>query len=136
MTGSFPTPTWGDIDRFCKADEWESRETTDHVRWEKVLPTGEFLATHRSLAASKTIKPGVFGTILRTQLKVSREEFWRAIDTGKPVDRPVELEPQVPVYPAWLLVELRKYGVYEDEIRTMTPAEAEELLWKKRSSPA
>lgn len=133
MTGSYPNPTWGDIDSFCKIDGWTQVETTDHVHWEKTLPSGEVLATHRSLAANKTIGPGVFGVILRSQLKVSRHEFWRAISGGKAVDRPTELDEPPAEYPAWIVFGLRKYGLSEAQVRTMTPEEAEALLRKKWS---
>lgn len=136
MTSAHPAPTWAHIDDFCRADEWMEVRETDHVHWEKLLPSGEVLKTHRSFASDKAISPGRFGVILREQLKVSRDAFWQAIDTGKPVDRPVELEEEAPEYPAWVVFGLAKYGVREEEIRKMTPEEAEKLLAEKWASPS
>jgi hypothetical protein len=135
VTDSYPTPTWGDIDAFCKADEWDEVRETDHVHWEKALPSGEVLKTHRSLAAKKTIGPNVFGVILREQLKVSRDEFWRAINTGEPVARPVEPEEAPPQYPAYVVIGLQKYGYSLAQTHELTPEQAEALLVEKWSSP-
>jgi len=135
MTGSFPTPTWGHIDAFCNADGWSQVRVTDHYHWEKVLPSGELLKTHRSMAADKVIKPGVFGAILRDQLKVSKAEFWQAIETGKPVDRPVDLDEPAAEYPAWVVFGLARFGYSEDDVRAMTPTDAEALLHEKWSQP-
>lgn len=132
----YPAPTWADIDAFRKADGWTEVGTTDHVQWEKVLPSGEVLKTHRSFASNKVIKPNRFGVILRDQLSVSRQEFWEAVNSGTPVDRPVVLDDAPPEYPAWVIWGLKKYGYSEKDVRKMTPEDAEALLWGKRSEPA
>lgn len=131
-----PTPTCADIDAFCKADEWTEVRTTDHVHWEKALPNGAVLKTHRSLAPNKVIKPGRFGVILRDQLQVSRAEFWQAVNSGTPVDRPVEPDDAPTEYPAWVIWGLKAYGHDEEAVRSMTPEEATSLLWAKRSEPS
>jgi hypothetical protein len=131
----YTTPTWGHIDAFCKADGWTNIGTTDHVQWQKVLPSGEVLKTHRSFAANKVIQPNRFGVILREQLKVSREEFWEAINTGSPVARPVELEDAPPEYPLWVIWGLKNHGYSEEDVRKMTPEEAQALLQEKWSEP-
>jgi hypothetical protein len=131
----YPTPTWADIDTFCTADGWTQRGTTDHYRWEKVLSNGDVLKTHSSLSSNKVIKPNRFGVILREQLQVSRQQFWEAINSGTPVDRPVELDEQPPQYAPWVISGLKKYGYSEEDVRNMTPDDAEALLWEKRSEP-
>lgn len=132
MTAGYPVPTWGHIDAFCSADGWVQVRTTDHVHWEKTLHGGEVLSTHRSLAADKAIGPNVFATILRDQLRVNKAEFWMAINTESPVDRPVDpLEEAPPEYQLWVLMGLAKFGIHEEEVRQMTPEEAEALLHKK-----
>lgn len=83
----------------------------------------------------KDIGPAVFTQILRRQLHVSKEQFWNTIDTGQPVDRPTDTDEPPPEYPAWILVGLMKHGYSEDDIRAMTPEEAEALLYEKWSSP-
>jgi hypothetical protein len=132
----YPTPTWADIDSFCEADGWTKSGTTDHFHWEKVLPGGEVLKTHRSFASNKVIKPNRFGVILREQLQVSRQQFWDTINSGTPVDRPGILDDAPVEYPAWLIWQLKPYGYSEEDVRSMTPEDAEALLWKKRSEPA
>lgn len=135
MTAGYPAPTWGAIDAFCKADGWTEVGTTDHVHWEKTLPSGMVLSTHRSLAANKAIRPNIFATILRDQLMVNKAEFWAAIDTGEPVNRPVDpLEEAPSEYPLWVLMGLAKFGIHEEEVRQMTPDEAAALLQGKWAS--
>ena len=41
---------------------------------------GTLLQTHRSHAKRKTISPGRFRAILRYQLGVTEEEFWRVLE--------------------------------------------------------
>ncbi len=71
------TPTWGRVEHFCKIDGWRGSQ--------KVLADGTVLQTHRSLSKRKTMSPGRFKAILRYQLKIDEEDFWRTLDTGKPV---------------------------------------------------
>lgn len=132
---SYPPPTWGDIDAFCEADGWEGDRDTDHAFWEKTLPNGEVLQTHRSFKVSEEIGPNLFGLILRSQLKVSRTEFWEAIRTGKPVTRPVDPLDEVPAYDAWVVSGLLSKGYTEDQIREYSPEDAKELLQRLWSEP-
>lgn len=81
------TPTWAQIELFCRIDGWTEVRRTRHVFYEKVLADGRLLRTHRSLAARKTMSPGRFKAILRHQLFVSEEQFWQALDTRQAVDR-------------------------------------------------
>lgn len=81
------TPTWAQVERFCKIDGWREVRRTGHIHFEKVLTDGTVLRTHRSLASRKTMSPGRFRAILRYQLHISEEEFWKALEAGKTVDR-------------------------------------------------
>jgi hypothetical protein len=132
------TPTWDEIEQFCKVDGWSPDRTTDHVHWKKTLESGEQLETHRSLAGSKSMSQNRFALILREQLKVSRAEFWEALATGEPVHRPVrELEPLPPQHPLWVVWGLKKQGYRDEDIATLTPELATELLqrlWSQNSS--
>lgn len=134
MTGSFPAPTWGDIDRFCEADGWTDDGSTDHVFWEKVLPNGELLQTHRSFSANTEIGVDLFRMILREQLKVSRGDFWNAISTGEPVERPVEIEDS-PVFEIWVVRGLMDHGYTEHAIKELGPDAAKALLHQLWSKP-
>ena len=81
------TPTWAQIERFCRIDGWREIRRSDHVFYEKVLPDGIVLRTHRSFSSRKTMSPGRFKAILRYQLRVTEEQFWLALDTRSAVDR-------------------------------------------------
>jgi hypothetical protein len=81
------TPTWAQIERFCVVDGWSEVRRSDHVFFEKALPDGTVLRTHRSLSSRKTMSPGRFKAILRYQLRVTEEQFWQALETRRPVDR-------------------------------------------------
>ena len=81
------TPTWAQVERFCRIDGWTETRRSGHVFFEKVLRDGTVLRTHGSLASRKRMSPGRFQAILRHQLRVSAEQFWRTLETRKPVDR-------------------------------------------------
>lgn len=81
------TPTWAQIEQFCRIDGWREVRRTGHLHFEKVLADGTVLRPHRSYASRKTMSPGRFKAILRYQLRVSEEQFWRALETGELVDR-------------------------------------------------
>jgi hypothetical protein len=77
------TPTWGQVERFCRIDGWREARRSGHVFFEKVTSDGTVLQTHRSLSKRKAMSPGRFKAILRHQLAVSQEEFWRTLETRK-----------------------------------------------------
>ena len=81
------TPTWAQVERLCRIDGWREIRRTGHVHFEKLLADGTLLRTHRSHASRKTMSPGRFKAILRHQLRVSEDEFWRVLDTGEPAER-------------------------------------------------
>lgn len=81
------TPTWAQVERFCRVDGWSEVRRSGHVFFEKVLADGTVLQTHRSHASRKTMSAGRFRAILRYQLQVSEEQFWEALSTRKPVQR-------------------------------------------------
>jgi hypothetical protein len=135
---SYPsrTPSWDEIEQFCKIDSWETVRSTDHVFFRKILPSGEVLETHRSFSGNKSMSPGVFSVILRTQLKVSRQQFWQALTSGEAVVRPdPDLPEPEPQYDAWVILGLKKQGLSEDEIKQMTPDEAKQHLHDLWSQP-
>jgi hypothetical protein len=127
--------TSAEIDQFCQIDGWAHIRSTDHYFWEKVLPGGEVLQTHRSWSENKTLGQNVFSVILRCQLKVDRDTFWEVLSTGVPASRPTPQEEPPQVIPGWVLCGLLKQGVPETDVLRMSPAEAEALLAGKWSSP-
>jgi hypothetical protein len=57
------------------------------LHYEDVLANGTVLRTHRSFSSRKAMSPGRFQAILRHQLRVTEEQFWRALETRSPVER-------------------------------------------------
>lgn len=81
------TPSWADVERFCRVDGWSEVRRSGHVFYEKVLADGTVLRTHRSFSSRKTMSPGRFKAILRYQLHVTEAQFREALETRKPVQR-------------------------------------------------
>ena len=104
-------PTWADVQAFLGADGWRqvpgrggSRQR--HIFYEKVLDDGRVLKTHVSHSGQTEITPGRFSSILRTQLEVSKDEFWECVRTGQPVDRPVPVEEGPVEHEVWVIAVL------------------------------
>ncbi len=123
------TPTWGEIERFCRIDGWRESRRTDHAFFEKVLADGTVLRTHRSFAGGKTMSPGRFKAILRNQLRVSEDDFWAALEAGEPVARPSERPEEEATLPAYLVRVLKdELHMSEAEIAELLPEEAQRLV--------
>jgi hypothetical protein len=123
------TPTWREIEEFCQKDGWETIRATGHAFFRKVLPDGTVLETHRSFASDKTMSPGRFLAILRTQLRISQEAFWETPRTGRPAARP-ETPPRTerPSIPAWIVrILLEDVGLSEPEIAELSEADAQRM---------
>ncbi len=130
------TPTWGEIERFCRIDGWREKRRTGHVFFEKVLADGTVLRTHVSFAADKTMSPGRFKDILRSQLHVSEDDFWRTLETGEPIARPSAPPADEADLPAYVFHVLRdQLHLSEAEIGELGPAEAERLVHEHWSRP-
>lgn len=125
-------PKLGDLRKFCDNDGWDRKKKTDHWRYTKTLPDGRTLRTKVSFGSGEIGDPGLFAAILRAQLDVSEQEFWRVVRHGGPALRMPKAAP-VPVSASDLsastVLQLRKRGVSLEKIRKLkTQAEAEELL--------
>lgn len=107
-------PTWGEIERFLQLDRWTRLPPSSrggagqrHVFFEKLLDSGQLLQTHISHSRRSRPSPGRFAMILREQIKVSRAQFWEALRTGEPVERPAPVDAGQPVeHEAWVLTML------------------------------
>lgn len=131
------TPTFDEIEAFLKIDGWGQDRSTGHDFYEKVLPNGETLRSHTSLAGKKTMSPGRFKAILADQLKVSEAEFWEALRTKRPVTRPSpQPQPAPASLPNWLRdALLDECGLSEADLVRLREDEAHELLTQHRSRP-
>jgi hypothetical protein len=129
------TPTWGEIERFCRIDGWREKRRTGHVFFEKVLADGTVLRTHRSFAGDKTMSPGR-KAILRNQLQVSEADFWAALETGEPVARPSEPPAAEALLPAYLVRVLKdELHMSEPEIAALSAEESQRLVHERWSQP-
>lgn len=136
-------PSWADVEEFLGVDGWRripagergGRRQT-HIFFEKLLPDGRLLQTHISHDRSKKISPGRFGMILREQLEVSRDDFWKAIRSGEPVSRPVETEEAPVEHEAWVIAVLvGELHMSAGEIERLSEEEAIDLVhqhWARR----
>ena len=125
-------PKFSDLRKFCENDAWDPKRKTDHWRYTKTLPDGRTLRTKVSFGSGEIGDPGLFAAILRQQLEVSEDEFWRVIRDGGPARR-IPKPAQAPARPSDLsaatVLQLRKRGVPLDEIKALkSQAEAEDLL--------
>ena len=138
------SPSWGDVGQFLAADGWRQKPAGErggrrqsHVFFEKHLPDGQILQTHISHDRSSTISPGRFGMVLRDQLEVSRADFWEAIRSGEPVDRPVATDNEKAVeHEPWVITVLvGELHMTAGEIEKLTEQGAIELVhehWSRR----
>lgn len=122
--------SFGEIGRFCRLDGWQLSRSGPHEIWTRVLPDGTLARTQISHDAAKTPSPGRFRAILRDQLRVSEEAFWECVHSGKPVPRPVPVDPQrAPSLPAHLVrVLVQELHLSTDDIAALAPGEAETLV--------
>jgi len=56
LFGQMRTPTWSQVEAFCRKDGWEEIRETDHVFYRRVLENGTVLETHRSFSTKKTMR--------------------------------------------------------------------------------
>ncbi|MBW8059873.1 MAG: hypothetical protein FVQ78_05970 [Solirubrobacterales bacterium] len=140
------SPSWGDVERFLGADGWRQIPAGErggrrqpHIFFEKELPDGRLLQTHISHDRSSTISPGRLSTILREQLEVSRAEFWEAIRSGEPVERPVKADDEGAVeHESWVIAVLvGELHMTAEEIEKLTEQAAIDLVhrhWSRERS--
>lgn len=132
------TPTWGEVEAFLKADGgWRRTRQTKHDFFEKVLPDGTVLTTHVSHARSKTMHPDTFATIRRMQLRVTADDFWETLRSGKSA-RSGSVEVATAKQPTLAMVmELkRKLHLDDADLEGMTLEEAKRRLDEFHSRPS
>jgi hypothetical protein len=95
-------PTYAELKRFCEVDGWydsdaqRGSKTGDHFRFGRVLRDGTRLRTRVSHGSGSIRDPATFKDILRSQLRVSEEQFWLAVDKGEAAHRPGDVAPEPP----------------------------------------
>ena len=132
---SFPAPTRRDHLRFCKVEGWEEvrsatgRAVRHHATFELRIPSGDILRTRISRSSgAKTYGARLWAHILRDQLHVSEDEFWRCVRDGHKPDRGAAPAPPTAL-PSDLVYRLRNdVGLPEGEIAAMSLQEAVERM--------
>jgi hypothetical protein len=72
-------PKFGDLKRYCEKNGWVLLRDTDHWYYEKVLADGTVLRTKVSHALAKEIPTGIWEKILKKQLHITEQEFWKKL---------------------------------------------------------
>lgn len=72
-------PKFRDLKRYCEKNGWVMVKNTDHWYYEKILPDGTILRTRISHALHKEIPEHLWKKILKLQLKITEEEFWKGL---------------------------------------------------------
>jgi hypothetical protein len=130
------SPTWGDVRDFLAADRWSELPAgvrggsrSDHAWFEKLLRDGRLLRAKVSHARQKTVSAGRFRAIARHELEVSVPAFSECIRSGRPVERPVEIEEAIYQHPAWVVSVLAgQLHMSDADIATLSREEAERLV--------
>jgi hypothetical protein len=128
-------PTYRELRRFVEVEGWEDkdkdkasgRKKGDHHRYVLTTPTGGRLMTRISHGRGQVADPGLFAHILRDQLDVTEDQFWAAVDDGKPPERPQPEghRPEGPAIDGKLARNLIvKVGLTHDELVGMTQDDA------------
>ena len=118
---------------FCVTEEWTlvrgatGKPVQHHRTYELTLWDGKVLRTRISRPINSTeYGPKLWTFILKQQLEVTQEEFWVCVQQGTVPDR--GFAPHVAPdqsLPLFLLRELMKLGVSEQEALALTPVQAE-----------
>jgi len=126
-------PTYTDLKRFCEVDGWYDSDAArgaksgDHFRYARVLRDGARLRTRVSHGSGSIRDPATFKDILRSQLRVTEEQFWLAVDESVAPRRPGDAapEPPGPGLPYDLVKNLTaRAGIPLDEVLSMGKDEA------------
>lgn len=123
---------------FVETEGWEQKRSTgrgkrtagDHFRYTLRLATGDVLYTRVSHGTGSLNDPNTIAAVLRDQLRVSEDDFWRCVDDGVLPPRPQPPRTAVPAegIDAKLLRNLaRKVGVSPADLEGLTQEEAVQI---------
>ena len=128
---TFPQPTREAHQKFCTTEGWtrvrdaRGRTGTHHLTFELVLADGRVLRTRISHPPDRTVYgASIWSHILRDQLNVTEDEFWKCVHDGIVPKRGT---PETPAeaLPAELVFLLKnRVGLTETEIAALSKDEA------------
>lgn len=128
---TWPEPTREKHERFCKTEEWDrvrdarGRTGTHHVTYELGLPDGRTLRTRISHPVDRTgYGPAIWAHILRDQLEVGHDVFWRCVLEGVLPDRGAARSARSGLPADLIHMLIHKVGLADDEVAAMTKEEA------------
>lgn len=128
---TWPEPTREKHERFCKIEEWDrvrdarGRTGTHHVTYELGLPDGRILRTRISHPVDRTgYGPAIWAHILRDQLDVGADVFWRCVLEGVLPDRGAVRSPRAGVPADLVHMLIHKVGLADEVVAAMTKEEA------------
>lgn len=87
-------PTNADLRRFVENEGWQDKDKKsgkkkgDQHRYTLVLATGDVLFIRISHGSGGVDDPALFAEILRSQLEVTKDQFWSCVKEGTPAPRP------------------------------------------------
>jgi hypothetical protein len=131
------TPTSDELRRFCRVDNWidltaePGHKRSDHDRYAKVLASGETLYTRVSRGSGGIDDHNLFKHILREQLRVTKAQFWAAVDRGTLPTRPGQEEKPAPAGETLdysLVRQLIRAGYAQDQIARFSKQDAVDRL--------
>ncbi|MFI4971208.1 MAG: hypothetical protein ACHP7H_00895 [Hyphomicrobiales bacterium] len=135
-----------DHKKFVEIEGWTKKGTVsgagksgDHFRYSLRLNTGEILYTRVSHGSGSINDPSLVASILREQLRVSEQDFYRCVNDGTLPPRPApdDLEAPVEGLDAKLVRNLiNKVGLSQPEVAAINKAEAVERWLKYLSDNA
>lgn len=130
------TPTSDEIREFFQYDGWKRVRSTNHTHYEKQLPDGRLLESHRSFSGDKPLGPRTFKLFLSMQLELAENEFWAVLRTKKPARRPSLAPERKPTtLPLWLSRALQREGVSQADLAGLDEQSARARLNEIRSRP-
>lgn len=128
---TWPQPTRKDHETFCLVEEWRrvrdarGRTGTHHLTYELVLFDGRILRTRVSHPVDRTdYGPSIWKHILREQLAVDEQSFWRCVRDGVKPDRGVPTPPAEALPADLVHLLISRVGLDESEVASMSKADA------------
>lgn len=132
----YPAATKNDHHDFCDHENWQvvrgakGKPVRHHVTFTLTLSSGRVLRTRISRPVNnQPYSTQLFSLILRDQLEVTEPVFWGCVKDGILPDRePKQPEAPANALPLGLAMELKRLGVTDDVLATLTPQSAAGLL--------
>ena len=135
------TPSYGEVEEFCRLDGWTPLRPTDHQPYRKVLvcPDGNIvLDTHVSFDRKKSMSHGRWRAILRHQLACTEEDFWNVLHAREPLSRPCPPRTESPTGPIVapnvmrvLSVDLHMSATDIEQLTTQQALELAQEYWSR-----